>query len=100
MCIAPSDLHGRAQVFDEKRVTKKTFEKDDQSWKIDCKQDCLDGKTGNTVWYDDVQTLTPKYALARSQGLRGVGMWSASKLDYTGAHAQEVTEMWSAISNW
>lgn len=88
------------KAFDEKRVTKKTFEEDDQSWKIDCKHDCMHDNTGNVVWFDDVKTLTPKYALARSQDLRGIGMWSASKLDYSGAHTQEVTEMWSAISNW
>jgi spore germination protein YaaH len=36
------------------------------------------------VDYDDSESLTLKYQYAKSVGARGVGMWTASALDYTG----------------
>ena len=35
------------------------------------------------VWLDDPDTLRPKFALAKSLGLRGVGVWNFDLLDYT-----------------
>ncbi len=61
---------------------------------------CQGVPTGTEVWYDDATTLKPKYALARDNGLRGVGMWRACALDYTGKHANETKAMWAAIQNW
>ena len=61
---------------------------------------CQGVPTGTEVWYDDATTLKPKYALARDNGLRGVGMWRASALDYTGKHQNETNAMWAAIKAW
>eukprot|EP00966_Prymnesium_polylepis_P281315 6500027-Prymnesium_polylepis.2 len=103
-CARQIDYKDVLLAFDQKRVTKQTLEKEDQSWKIDCKHDCMHDQTGGSVWYDDAQTLTPKYALARKSGLRGVGMWSADKLPAPDGgddpHKAEREAMWSAISSW
>lgn len=45
------------------------------------------------IWFDDAETLSPKYALVSSYGLKGVGMWEAN-------HAEGVAqegEMWAAM---
>lgn len=57
------------------------------------------------LWYDDIESLSIKYALAAAHGLRGVGVWTANMLDYgpppfnhTASIPQATREMWSAIS--
>ena len=92
-------------AFDAGIVYKKAMDRDSQSWKIDCHSDCLPGKTGKTVWYDDATTLDPKFKLAGQHGLRGVGMWNVNKLPApTSAgvdpHSAERTAMWAAIRGW
>jgi spore germination protein YaaH len=44
----------------------------------------LHSGTLHRVDYDDSESLTLKYQYAKSVGARGVGMWTASALDYTG----------------
>ena len=67
-------------AFDAGIVTKRVKDADALSWKIDCSQPCLKGKGGRTVWYDDAETLAPKFRLAGEHGLRGVGMWKVDDL--------------------
>ena len=67
---------------------------------IDCSSDCLPGKKGKKVWYDDAETLTPKFALAGQHGLRGVGIFSVSKLPTNDTHAKEREAMWAAVRGW
>ena len=67
---------------------------------IKCPGICKGVKSGTEVWYDDAKSLAPKYALARDNGLRGVGMWQATSLDYTGTFQAETDAMWAAIMNW
>lgn len=43
-----------------------------------------DDGTLHRIDYDDSQSLKLKYAYAKSVGARGVGMWTASGLDYAG----------------
>jgi hypothetical protein len=96
------------QAFDQKGlVAKKELDKTAMSWKITCKGSCdvESGKGGNVVYYDDAETLAPKYALAREHGLLGVGMWKADNLpvpDDKGhdPHKAERQAMWSAIASW
>jgi hypothetical protein len=46
--------------------------------------------TWNQTWFDDEQSLSLKYALARGNNLGGVGMWA---LGYDAGR----TELWSLI---
>lgn len=61
--------------------------------------------TVSQIWYDDVQSLSIKYAMAATHGLRGVGVWTSNMLDYgkppfnaTAAIPQATRDMWTAIS--
>ena len=51
------------------------------------------------VWYDDPESLIKKYVYARSEGMKGVGMWHADAIDYskTAAGREEQQAMWGAI---
>ena len=82
------------------RVQKKELDNDSQTWVITCNGACVDGKTGGKIWIDDATTLAPKYALAQSNGLRGVGVWTINKLDYSGQHDDERDAMWAALAAW
>ena len=92
-------------VFDQHRVSKKEFDSDSSTWKIDCKNNaCVHDKKGGSIWYDDAKSLAPKYELAKSKGLRGVGIWEIDNLPVPGSngdpHAMEREEMWNALANW
>ena len=82
------------------RVKRKTLDKDSQTWKIECNGACVDGKKGGVIWIDDATTLAPKYALARDNNLRGVGVWEADKLPTDGSHEDERKAMWAALAAW
>ena len=88
------------KAFDDGIVTKKEKDKDSLSWKIDCKSECLKGKKGRTVWYDDAETLAPKFALAGKNKLRGVGVWTVDKLPTSSNHADLRADMWKSLENW
>lgn len=54
------------------------------------------------VWYDDSESLTIKYSIAKELGLRGVGFWHIDALDYNGSISgrtgiEEAKEMWQAV---
>lgn len=92
-------------VFDEKRVSKKTFDQDSSTWKIDCNHDaCVHDKKGGSIWYDDAKSLSPKYDLAKHKDLRGVGVFQIDNLPFPNdgqdPHAKEREDMWNALSNW
>lgn len=60
--------------------------------------------TTTQVWYDDPESLSWKYKLAREFGLRGVGPYTFDDLDYTGletgrgpAAVAEARAMWDAF---
>ena len=98
------DYRDVLSAFDAGIVTKRVHDKDSNSWKIDCRTSCLPGRPGRTVWYDDATTLTPKFQLAGSHGLRGVGMWKVDDLPVpangSDPHAAERIAMWAAVSGW
>eukprot|EP00912_Choanoflagellata_sp_UC4_P000993 UC4_evm2s611 len=80
-----------------------------QSWKITCNGNCnVDPTTnhsGGVIWYDDAQTLAPKYALARNKSLLGVGVWKIDDLpspDITGKdpHKLQREAMWNTLAAW
>ena len=53
------------------------------------------------VWLDDPDTLRPKFALAKSLGLRGVGVWNFDLLDYTSTDTRvraAMDAMWEAFN--
>ncbi|KAG8519463.1 Di-N-acetylchitobiase [Galemys pyrenaicus] len=51
------------------------------------------------VWYDNPESISLKAAYILNHGLRGIGMWNANCLDYSGdAEAKEQTEeMWKVL---
>jgi spore germination protein YaaH len=63
-----------------------------------CDGFCVSGNRATEIWFDDETTLPAKYALANSYGLKGVGMWTAAKLDYVSDEGKKDAEaMWSAV---
>ncbi|XP_044288238.1 di-N-acetylchitobiase-like isoform X2 [Varanus komodoensis] len=55
--------------------------------------------TYHQVWFDNPRSISLKAAYVKKHGLRGVGMWNANCLDYSGsAVAQEQSQaMWEAL---
>ncbi|XP_016001562.1 di-N-acetylchitobiase isoform X2 [Rousettus aegyptiacus] len=51
------------------------------------------------VWYDNPQSISLKAAFTQTRGLRGIGMWNANCLDYSGEAVakQQTEEMWKAL---
>ena len=51
------------------------------------------------MWYDDPESLGLKYKWAATNGLRGVGMWTADAIDYsdTPEGQKQRTQMWGAL---
>ncbi|XP_049627213.1 di-N-acetylchitobiase [Suncus etruscus] len=51
------------------------------------------------VWYDDPQSISLKAAYIKNHGLRGIGMWNANSLDYSGdaTAKQQTEEMWEVL---
>lgn len=54
------------------------------------------------MWYDDPESLSIKYGIAKDMGLRGVGFWHLDALDYDGSVSgsvgiREAKEMWNAV---
>ncbi|XP_022351997.1 di-N-acetylchitobiase [Enhydra lutris kenyoni] len=51
------------------------------------------------VWYDDPQSISLKAAYIQKHGLRGIGMWHANCLDYSGdaVAKQQTEEMWKVL---
>ena len=54
------------------------------------------------MWYDDPESLGPKFAQAKVLGLRGVGFWHLDALDYTGREPgkSETQAMWDAVKQF
>lgn len=51
------------------------------------------------MWYDNPRSISLKAEYIPQYGLRGIGMWNADCLDYSGgAEAKQQTEeMWKAL---
>ncbi|XP_033635365.1 di-N-acetylchitobiase-like [Asterias rubens] len=64
----------------------------------------VDPTTGGIrqLWYDDPESLMIRYSYAKSNQLRGVSMWNADFLDYTGDPVgRALTKaMWDAINSF
>mmetsp|Transcript_32856 Transcript_32856/g.55777 ORF Transcript_32856/g.55777 Transcript_32856/m.55777 type:complete len:344 (+) Transcript_32856:2376-3407(+) len=86
------------------RVKKREMDKTAKSWVLHCHGACMDGKKGEVIWYDDAETLKPKYQIAKDHGLLGVGMWAVDKLPIPNGSddpfKSEREAMWNAITNW
>ena len=65
---------------------------------VDVVQDLQSGEY-HQIWFDDVQSLSLKYQLARDLQLLGVGMWEADSLDYSDSAEKRalVRDMWNAL---
>ncbi|XP_072853985.2 di-N-acetylchitobiase [Pogona vitticeps] len=55
--------------------------------------------TFHQLWFDNPKSISLKAAYVKEHGLRGIGMWNADCLDYSGGSvSQEQTEaMWEAL---
>ncbi|XP_006831064.1 PREDICTED: di-N-acetylchitobiase [Chrysochloris asiatica] len=51
------------------------------------------------VWYDNPKSISLKAAYVQNHGLRGIGMWNANCLDYSGdaVAKQQTEEMWEVL---
>nr|XP_001107057.2 di-N-acetylchitobiase [Macaca mulatta] len=51
------------------------------------------------VWYDNPQSISLKATYIQNYGLRGIGMWNANCLDYSGdtVAKQQTEEMWEVL---
>eukprot|EP01061_Rhynchopus_euleeides_P038226 TRINITY_DN6566_c0_g1_i1.p1 TRINITY_DN6566_c0_g1~~TRINITY_DN6566_c0_g1_i1.p1 ORF type:complete len:430 (+),score=150.24 TRINITY_DN6566_c0_g1_i1:103-1290(+) len=57
-----------------------------------------DDGTVHQIWFDDAESLSAKYAVAKKYGLRGTGPFTYSDLDYsTDATKQQAASMWDAL---
>ena len=63
-------------------------------------RDAKDADTHHQLWFDDPESLRPKYELARRLGLGGVGPYEFSDLDYNQSDAmaaRQTRAMWLAL---
>jgi len=74
-----------------------TFNERESVWRFKCGGFCVEGKRATEVWFDDPVSLAPKYALAATYGLKGVGMWEATHVDYTPEGQADADAMWAAV---
>ena len=50
------------------------------------------------MWFDDVRSLRPKYAVSQELGLRGIGAYTLEGLDYSSTRSRnQSAEMWAAL---
>ena len=61
--------------------------------------DVIEAGKRHQVWFDDPETLTPKYQMAKAAGLRGVAFWHAGCVNYTAADGQ-ARAMWDALKHF
>jgi len=73
------------------------------TWRLTCTVPCDDNDThklpSTEIWFDDATSLTPKLQLAVDYGLGGVGMWTATDLDYTGTYPNQTQAVWNAYAH-
>ena len=73
------------------------------TWIFDCDGKCsqwsdLITDRSTEIWFDDYQSLDPKYKLATKYQLRGVGMWEATFVDYDPEnHTTDADAMWNSL---
>lgn len=90
--IAGAGNHGKL-VLDEKSST----------WVFDCGGRCSRWSSKITdrtqeIWFDDPQSLAPKYNLATKYGIKGVGMWEATKVIYNPEErTPDADAMWNSL---
>ena len=55
-----------------------------------------------TIWFDDSVTLSYKVGFVAYKNLRGVGMWNANMLDYSGSTKSKamIADMWGTFPEY
>lgn len=82
---------------------KLSLDEKSSTWVFDCGGRCSawdDTLTDHTdtIWFDDPTSLAPKYKLATTYGLRGVGMWESTYVQYDPEkNTPEADAMWDAL---
>ena len=80
-----------------------TLDEKSQTWIFDCGGKCSQWSDDitdhtDTIWFDDPETLSRKYALAGTYNLKSVGMWEATHVYYDPDYSTlEADEMWNAL---
>nr|CAB3234136.1 di-N-acetylchitobiase-like [Phallusia mammillata] len=62
-----------------------------------------EGDVYHQLRFDNQESLTVKYELAKNLGLRGLGMWTADSLNYTSTDpgiVQQTKSMWDLITSY
>ena len=53
------------------------------------------------VWYDDAESMTVKYRIAREAGVRGTGPFTFDDLQYgTPEQVEDAESMWKALKTF
>lgn len=84
------------QLMDEHKLGWLSYDEPSKTKIFHCVGRCFpqEEKDKTTeVWFDDAETLQPKYALAGKYGLKGVGMWEADHAE--GCEFEK--DMWDAM---
>jgi spore germination protein YaaH len=98
------DFSDAKNLVRSRRNANVTFDESSKSWILNCGGLCnpksLNEKEWYSyVWFDDHESLAPKYAIAKEYQLKGVGMWDAGKLRYSGSALEQTDAklMWDAL---
>jgi len=92
-----SDAVGREFPFTQVMEMLKSSE-DGRRWDTESATPTFNYREDNQdyqVWYDDPESLTIKYQVAKMMGLGGTGFWTANFLDYK--NSSMVDAMWNII---
>lgn len=80
-------------LIDEQPNGSLTYDERSKTYVFHCDGFCVPDNRAIEIWFDDIDSLVPKYDLVNKYNLMGVGMWEAT-------HAQGADEelaMWDAF---
>jgi len=92
LMASPDQMREQGQATD-KTSSSLTMDEKSNTWVFKCNGFCKPDNRATEIWFDDAQSLAPKYALASKYGLKGVGMWEATHA--SGAAGE--SDMWKAL---
>ncbi|GMH88248.1 hypothetical protein TrST_g10311 [Triparma strigata] len=90
------DLRYILNAEDEQGSEREWVGGDEQCWKMPVKGTDKEGtERVNVVYFEDSESLKPKFDLVKKYGLGGATMWNAASLEYGGGvGADEMAKIW------